>query len=87
MLRPHSLHQASMVLTPPFYTVQGTSYLLFYTATSDLPSDRMERNERLVGYAMYTFGFSPWKGRELNLEDLFVREEYRSKYHPHQITI
>ena len=46
---------------------------------SPLPSDSMEKNERLVGYAFYFFSYSTWEGRALHMEDLFIRAEYRSE--------
>ncbi len=39
----------------------------------------MVKNERLVGYALYFFNYSTWEGRVLFLEDLFVRQQYRSE--------
>lgn len=45
---------------------------------NDLPSEKMEKNERLVGYALYYYTYSTWNGRALYVEDLFVREEHRS---------
>lgn len=38
----------------------------------------MEKNERLVGYALYYYTYSTWNGRTIYVEDLFVKEEYRS---------
>ena len=43
------------------------------------PSASMEKNEKLVGYAMYFFNYSACQGRVLFLEDLFIRAEYRSE--------
>ena len=48
--------------------------------SSGLPSETMEKNERLVGYALYDYSYSPWNGRALYIEDLFVKEEYRSNF-------
>ncbi|MFM7596492.1 MAG: N-acetyltransferase family protein [Flavobacteriales bacterium] len=31
----------------------------------------------IVGFALYFFGYSTWKGRTLYLEDLYVKETYR----------
>lgn len=36
-----------------------------------------ELDHRVVGMALYYFGFSTWKGRSLHLEDLIVNENYR----------
>ena len=47
---------------------------------SPLPlSDSMERDERIIGYALYFYNYSTWQGKVMFLEDLFVKEEYRSK--------
>ena len=43
------------------------------------PSASMEKNACIVGYALYYFTFNTWYGKCLFLEDLFVREEHRSK--------
>lgn len=48
------------------------------SASSGLPSETMEKNERLVGYALYYYTYSTWNGRAIYVEDLFVKEEYRS---------
>jgi len=32
---------------------------------------------KVVGMALYYYGFSTWKGRSLNLEDLIVNEKYQ----------
>jgi hypothetical protein len=44
-----------------------------------LPSASMEKNERLVGYALYFNSYCAYQGRTITLEDLFIRSEYRSK--------
>jgi len=36
-------------------------------------------NDQLVGFALWYFRFSTWKGKRLYLEDLFVKSEFRSK--------
>ena len=48
---------------------------------SSAPSASMEKDENLIGYALYFFNYSTWEGRVLYLEDLFIREEYRSEFH------
>ena len=56
--------------------------LIFHAESTyppDLRSSKMVRNERLVGYALYFFNYSTWEGRVLYLEDLFVRQQYRSE--------
>ena len=50
------------------------------SASNGLPSEKMEKNERLVGYALYYYTYSTWNGRALYVEDLFVREEHRSEH-------
>ena len=36
-----------------------------------------EHGEAIIGFALYYFGYSTWKGRTLYLEDLYVREDFR----------
>lgn len=36
-----------------------------------------EMDTKVVGMALYYYGFSTWKGRSLHLEDLIVKENYR----------
>lgn len=38
-----------------------------------------ESENKLVGMALYYYGFSTWKGRSLHLEDLIVNEKYRKR--------
>lgn len=38
-----------------------------------------EIEDKVVGMALYYYGFSTWKGRSLHLEDLIVNENYRKK--------
>ena len=45
----------------------------------ELPSQKMKKDERLVGQALYFYIYSSVNGRVLYLDDLFVRAEYRSK--------
>jgi len=35
--------------------------------------------KRVVGYAVYYFGYSTWKGKLMYLEDLYVKREYRGR--------
>ena len=46
----------------------------------ELLSTNLPHNDRIVGHALYFYTYSTWEGKCLYLEDLFVREEYRSKY-------
>ena len=43
------------------------------------PSSSTPHNDRIVGYAVYYYTYSMLQGRSLFLEDLCVKEEYRSK--------
>ena len=44
-----------------------------------LPSASMEKDEKLVGYALYFITYNSLDGRIMFLEDLYVRPEYRSE--------
>ena len=46
---------------------------------TSLPSASMQKNERLIGYVLYYFNYSTWQGRSFYMEDLFIREPYRSE--------
>ena len=46
---------------------------------TSLPSASMQKNERLIGYVIYYFNYSTWQGRSFYMEDLFIREPYRSE--------
>ena len=50
------------------------------TIDPDRPSTSMPHNDRIVGHALYFYTYSTWEGKCLYLDDLFVREEYRSEY-------
>lgn len=43
-------------------------------------SANMEKDESLIGYALYFFNYSTWEGRILYLEDLYIRTAYRSEF-------
>ena len=53
--------------------------MLVAELTSDKPSSSTPHNDRIVGYAVYYYTYSMLQGRSLFLEDLCVKEEYRSK--------
>lgn len=36
-----------------------------------------EKDEKIIGIALYYYRFSTWKGKTLHLEDLIVEEKYR----------
>lgn len=38
-----------------------------------------EDEEQIIGFALYYFGYSTWKGCTLYLEDIFVQERARKK--------
>ncbi|MFZ9582350.1 MAG: GNAT family N-acetyltransferase [Crocinitomicaceae bacterium] len=38
-----------------------------------------EDQKQIIGFALYYFGYSTWKGRTLYLEDIFVQENARKK--------
>ncbi|NBU91357.1 MAG: GNAT family N-acetyltransferase [Flavobacteriia bacterium] len=38
-----------------------------------------ESNEDILGFALYYFGYSTWKGKTLYLEDIYVKESNRKK--------
>jgi hypothetical protein len=44
------------------------------------PESGAEKNERLVGYALYCAVFSSWHGLVLRMEDLFIRPQFRSEF-------
>ena len=43
------------------------------------PSTSMPHNDNIVGHALYFYTYSTWEGKCLYMEDLCVREEYRSE--------
>ncbi|XP_067411964.1 thialysine N-epsilon-acetyltransferase-like [Emydura macquarii macquarii] len=43
------------------------------------PECRSREGHTIVGYALYFFTYSTWKGRNLYLEDLYVMPEFRGK--------
>lgn len=36
-----------------------------------------DENKNVVGFALYFFGYSTWKGKTVYLEDLYVKPEFR----------
>lgn len=36
-----------------------------------------ELNGRIVGFALFFYGYSTWKGKTLYLEDIYVQSDYR----------
>ncbi|XP_072034147.1 diamine acetyltransferase 1-like isoform X2 [Amphiura filiformis] len=37
-----------------------------------------EESKEIVGFVMYTFGYDGWKGRVLNITDLYITQEHRA---------
>jgi GNAT superfamily N-acetyltransferase len=37
----------------------------------------VEQEQNIIGFALYYFGYSTWKGRTLYLEDIYVQEVFR----------
>ena len=48
-------------------------------ADPENPSSSMPHNDKIVGYALYFYSYSTLEGRCIFIEDICVREEYRSK--------
>jgi hypothetical protein len=44
----------------------------------DLKSDKMPHNPKIVGIALYYVIYCKRKGKVLHLEDLYVKERFRS---------
>ncbi len=55
------------------YEINGFSYKPLFEAFI------LFENDQLVGFALWYFRFSTWKGKRLYLEDLFIKSEFRSK--------
>ena len=49
------------------------------TPDPECRSSSMPHNDRVVGHALYFYTYSTWEGKCLYIEDLCVREEYRSE--------
>ena len=50
-----------------------------YTVSSESAS--LEPNSKppmLAGFVLYSFGYTIWEGKQIYVDNLFVREEYRS---------
>ena len=47
--------------------------------TSNFSDHTEDAEKEVVGYALYYFGYSTWKGKLLYLEDIYVRPAYRGK--------
>uniref|UniRef100_A0A6J0U628 Thialysine N-epsilon-acetyltransferase-like isoform X1 n=1 Tax=Pogona vitticeps TaxID=103695 RepID=A0A6J0U628_9SAUR len=43
------------------------------------PEDQSEGGPTVVGYGLYFFTYSTWKGRNIYMEDLYVRPEFRGQ--------
>ena len=42
-------------------------------------STSLQQEERLIGYALYYFTYTALQGRVINLEDIFIKSEYRGE--------
>lgn len=51
----------------------------FPPVDTSLPSTKMLHNPKIAGMALYLTIYCKRKGKILHLEDLFVKEEHRSK--------
>jgi GNAT superfamily N-acetyltransferase len=38
-----------------------------------------DKNHGVIGFALYFFGYSTWKGKTVYLEDLYVKPEFRQQ--------
>ena len=39
-----------------------------------------EIDQEIVGFALYYFSYSTWKGRALYLEDIYIKESFRNRH-------
>lgn len=79
---PHSIYVGKIPGSSSLVSPTMTSFIFVDCDSgerSQLPSQTMRKDERLVGYAFYFYTYSTWEGRVIHMEDLFVREEYRGK--------
>uniref|UniRef100_A0A803TDJ5 N-acetyltransferase domain-containing protein n=1 Tax=Anolis carolinensis TaxID=28377 RepID=A0A803TDJ5_ANOCA len=48
---------------------------------AEVPRERQSKaGHTIVGYALYFFTYSTWKGRNIYMEDLYVMPEFRGMY-------
>lgn len=74
-----------------FATFQRTPEKVSITAedmianADDFKALMIRDGETAIGFATYYFGFSSWSGRHLFLDDLYLKEAYRSQGLGHRI--
>ncbi|XP_028654165.1 diamine acetyltransferase 1-like [Erpetoichthys calabaricus] len=52
----------------------------FKCLVAEVPEDkRTKEGHTVVGYSMYYFAYSPWKGRSICMEDLYVMPNFRGQ--------
>ncbi|MEO9257980.1 MAG: GNAT family N-acetyltransferase [Crocinitomicaceae bacterium] len=44
-----------------------------------------EIDHQIVGFALYYFSYSTWKGRALYLEDIYIKEDFRNRHIGNQL--
>eukprot|EP00066_Takifugu_rubripes_P006407 XP_003971185.1 PREDICTED: diamine acetyltransferase 2-like [Takifugu rubripes] len=52
---------------------------LFECIIAEVPEEHQSRGFAVVGYALYFYTYSTWKGPSAYLEDLYVMPEFRGK--------
>ncbi|KAM5307653.1 thialysine N-epsilon-acetyltransferase isoform 2-T3 [Glossophaga mutica] len=55
----------------------GENPFYYCLVAESLPSPGETQGSCLVGYGLYYFIYSTWKGRSIYLEDIYVKPEYR----------
>ncbi|XP_053528672.1 thialysine N-epsilon-acetyltransferase isoform X2 [Artibeus jamaicensis] len=55
----------------------GENPFYYCLVAESLPSPGEPQGSCLVGYGLYYFIYSTWKGRSIYLEDIYVKPEYR----------
>ncbi|XP_054431578.1 thialysine N-epsilon-acetyltransferase isoform X3 [Pteronotus mesoamericanus] len=57
----------------------GENPFYYCLVAESLPSPGEPQGPCLVGYGLYYFIYSTWKGRSIYLEDIYVKPEYRGQ--------
>ncbi|XP_036884011.1 thialysine N-epsilon-acetyltransferase isoform X1 [Sturnira hondurensis] len=57
----------------------GENPFYYCLVAESLPSPGEPQGSCLVGYGLYYFIYSTWKGRSIYLEDIYVKPEYRGQ--------
>ena len=50
------------------------------SSESSTDSEPKTKQTKLAGFALHCFSYSTWEGIQMYLDDLFVRDEYRSEF-------